>query len=335
MNFEKGGTELINNIDVRNLISENGKDGLIKELVSGLTAVKPYISSKFFYNDRGSELFEQITGLEEYYPSRIEKDILGRYGNDLFNNTKARNIIELGSGDCSKISLLLEAIPGEKLSEFTYVPVDVSKAAILKSAEKIVESFPDLGVEGYILDFTTHFNELPSGDGSIICFFGSTIGNFDQNESLELVKSISSSMSKDDTLLIGFDRIKDIDVLNAAYNDLSGITEIFNKNILSVVNSIIDSDFEADDFEHFAFFNRTHSRIEMHLEARRDITVHSPKFEQDLIIRKGERIHTENSYKYSSRMINELAKAANLKVYKEYSDSRNWFSLVVFSKSQR
>jgi L-histidine N-alpha-methyltransferase len=332
MNFDNQNTALLDNIELKNLLSENGKSGLINEIVHGLQSSYPNISSKFFYNDRGSELFEDITNLDEYYPSRLEKELLKKHTSSILGTSKGKDIIELGSGDCSKISLLLDGIPSDELPHYSYIPVDVSKSAILQSAGQLVQKFPNLSVNGQVLDFTSHFNELPLDSLSLICFFGSTIGNFDLKDSQELMKNIADSMNPEDILIVGFDRVKDISVLDAAYNDSLGLTDIFNKNILNVVNSIIDSDFNTADFEHVAFFNESNSRIEMHLEARRDITIHSPYLDTDFKMLKGERIHTENSYKYTTEMINGLAEVSGLKVINEYTDKRNWFSLVIFSK---
>jgi len=263
VNFEKSDIALQQNISLRNLLSENGKDHLVNEIVAGLTSESPYISSKFFYDDRGSSLFERITALAEYYPTRTEKEIIREYAPDILVNSKFEDIIELGSGDCSKISLLLDGVKENKLGKYRYVPVDVSKAAILQSANELIERFPVLKVDGHVLDFTTHIDQLTQKNPALFCFFGGTIGNFDRLDARNLLSEIRNKMSDNDVLLVGFDMIKDQVLLNAAYNDSLGVTDDFNLNILNVVNSIIGSDFKTADFKHFAFFNSRKSDLQL------------------------------------------------------------------------
>ncbi|MDX2413551.1 MAG: L-histidine N(alpha)-methyltransferase [Bacteroidales bacterium] len=334
MDFNTSDVALKQNIRIVNFLKENGKDDLINEIVRGLISERPRISSKFFYDDRGSALFERITALKEYYPTRTEKSIIREFAVDILKGNTVEDIIELGSGDCSKISLLLEGIQTKDLSKYRYVPVDVSKAAILQSANELALKFQELRIDGYVLDFTTHIDQLEKRNPALFCFFGGTIGNFDRADGLNLLSEIRSIMSEDDILLLGFDMIKDPALLNAAYNDSLGITAEFNVNILNVVNSIIGSDFDTADFEHFAFFNSHESRIEMHLIAKRDLTLNSPYLSDNLLIKQGSRIHTENSYKFSPEMIEQLAYGAGLVISNNYSDNNNSFSLVEMRRAR-
>ncbi len=190
MNFNTTEVALKQNISIVNFLKENGNIDLVNEIVTGLVSKRPHISSKFFYDDRGSALFERITALEEYYPTRTEKEIIREFAADILTGGNVEDIVELGSGDCSKISLLLEGIQTKDLSKYRYVPVDVSKAAILQSANELVKRFPDLRVDGYVLDFTTHINQMEKINPALFCFFGGTIGNFDRADGLNLLSEI-------------------------------------------------------------------------------------------------------------------------------------------------
>lgn len=332
MNFE---SELIltqSRIIIKNMLPEIGEEDMQKEILAGLSADQKNISSKYFYNETGSFLFEEITHLEEYYPTRTEKSILKRIASGLMDTYSDYDIIELGSGDCSKISILIDAITEAEIKSIQYLPLDVSQSAIQKAAKGLTKNNPKINVEGYVVDFTSQFDVIHRSNPALICFFGSTIGNFEKESSMELMKNISNHMKKGDVLLLGMDLIKPEPILKAAYNDKKGVTATFNKNILNAVNEIIKSDFNPDDFDHLAFFNNNISRIEMHLVAKKNITIKSPYLKEELIINKGEKIHTENSHKYNSTNILEIAHATGFKTKNTYTDDKNWFAVVEFIK---
>jgi len=286
----------------------------------------------FFYNREGSLLFEEITHLEEYYPTRTEKGILKQMAPALMKQYKGYEIIELGPGDHSKISILLNAAAGINHGSMKYLPLDISQPALRNSAEQLVRTFPNLHVEGYAVDFLSQFGSVQREQAAIICFFGSTIGNFEWERSLELLFNIGKKMKKGDVLLLGMDMVKPEPLLQAAYNDAGGVTEAFNKNILNSVNDLIQSDFHKEDFDHLAFFNKERSRIEMHLVARRDLEVHSEHFSEDLLFKKGETIHTENSHKYSSGHIREIVDLTGLQLNRTHTDELGWFAVTEFQK---
>ncbi len=327
-------TEIIEakSIRILNHLNELGIDNIRKEIRDGLTSTPKYISSKFFYDEKGSKLFEEITRLPEYYPTRTEKSILKRIAPKLMNNLKSTDIVELGSGDCSKINILLEAINPENLQTINYIPVDVSQSAIQESAEQLVIKFPDLIINGLVADFINQIDLVPSKRKRMFCFLGSTLGNFNEQEANDLLKNLNSNMNSGDTFLLGLDLVKPVHILHDAYNDDQNITAEFNKNILNVVNEIIESDFKLDDFEHYAFFNSPQSRIEMHLKANKDVSINSPYNSSPIHIKKGEFIHTENSYKFSMDRIKELEQITNLKIQQVFADENNWFALVLFQK---
>jgi L-histidine Nalpha-methyltransferase len=310
--------------------TDNGAEA--DEILGGLLASRKSLPCKFFYDEAGSQLFEQITRLDEYYPSRTEKSIMQRNGGVLMRGVAGASLIEIGSGDCSKISLLLQALPARTLETLTYVPVDVSSSAIEESRCKLQGNFAGIHVHGLEADFMQQIDLVLQYEKRIICFFGSTIGNLDRLEALRFVAKLGKLMKTGERLLLGLDMVKDRAVLEKAYNDEKGLTAKFNKNIIKVANKKIQTDFEPEHFRHHAFFDEQKLRIEMHLVATRDMTVKSPLFERDLKIRQAETIHTENSHKFTSDHIGEFAQAGGLSVRAVHTDSQRWFALVDYIK---
>jgi L-histidine N-alpha-methyltransferase len=306
---------------------------IIQEICDGLLLKQKTISSRFFYDKKGSELFEKITKLPEYYPPQVEKELLEQIAPWLISNTKATDIIELGSGDCSKISILLDAIDKKQLQNYRYYPVDISESALKKATETLRKKYAGLTVKQFVANFIKHINGLPGTDSNrLLLFFGSTIGNLTRDQSLSFVKKIKNLMAPGDLFLIGFDRVKDKDVLEKAYNDTQGITAAFNLNILNVINKHIQSNFNANDFKHHAFYNENKNRIEMHLKAQKAMRIESRELSQEISFEKGETIHTENSHKFTKEQIKKIAIEAGLPIQKIYSDEKEWFSLVLFQK---
>lgn len=332
MNFVNEELISLDRISISNLLQQIGPEDVREEIIAGLTAGEKHISSKYFYNESGSALFEEITKLEEYYPTRCERAILERISPSLMKNLRGYDIIELGSGDSSKISILLKAAAQEQIGQLSYLPLDISQSAILNSAEDLVRRFPDIRVDGYAVDFTSQFKLIRRDRPAIICFFGGTIGNFEWDAALELLKNISLQMKKGDIFLMGMDLVKPEALLHAAYNDHQGITAAFNRNILNTVNELISSDFQADNFNHRAFFNHAGSKIEMYLVARNDMLISSPHIKGGLRIFKGEAIHTENSHKYSRKHIQDMAEYSGLNLHKTHTDEKGWFALTEFHK---
>jgi len=319
-------------ISISNHIKDLGIDNIRKEIIEGLTAQKKYISSKFFYDDKGSKLFEKITSLPEYYPTRTEKGILKAVAPELMSHLKNTDIVELGSGDSSKITILLKGINSENIPSINYIPVDVSHSAIQKSAKELIKQFPDLTINGLVADFINQLDLIPYKNKRMFCFLGSTLGNFDENIATEFLQNLRSNMKVGDKLLLGVDLVKPLNILQNAYNDKQNVTAEFNKNILAVVNEIIESNFNQKDFEHKAFFNENESRIEMHLVAKRDVTINSPYLKTGLQLKKGEDIFTENSYKFSLDRIKDIHNSMGLDIKDIYSDENKWFALILSEK---
>ncbi len=332
MDFQQREVSVIERIEISNLLPEIGVESIQNEMLEGLQRSEKYISSKFFYNEKGSVLFEQITQLKEYYPTRTEKSILTKTAPSLMEGVYDTQIVELGSGDCSKISILLDAISNANYSNINYIPVDVSSSAIETSADGLINRYPDLNIQGYVADFMGNLDFLPHADKRLLCFFGSTIGNLLKIDAEAMMKRISAAMNKGDKLLLGMDLVKEEAILNAAYNDAEGVTAAFNKNIVNKVNDVIGTSFDAEKFEHNAFFNKEKMRIEMHLIATENMTQFSPYSPTEIWIKKGESIHTENSHKYTFEDIDLFAKISGLVLKTIHTDENKWFGLAEFIK---
>ena len=317
-------------VELINYLPNIGIDNVKQEIFDGLKSTPKYISPKFFYDGKGSELFEQITKLEEYYPTRTEKNIISNKVYELGINFENLDIVELGSGDSSKISLLLEQIPQKLIHTINYFPVDISKSAIEKSSNDLKTKFQLKSITGVVVDFFHQMHLIPKTSRRLFCFFGSTIGNFSRKQAEDFMNALGKSMQKEDMLLIGMDLVKNIDVLEAAYNDKKGITALFNTNILNVVNNLSGTNFIENNFEHYSFFNTKESRVEMHLRALKDVDI---ELDSEIIkINKGELIHTENSQKFTLSDIDTIAGWANMSRNKTLTDYNNWFSLNYFVK---
>ncbi len=332
MNFTKTETLTEERINLVNYLPHIGIEKVKEEILKGLQASPKYISPKFFYDQKGSELFEEITKLVEYYPTRTEVSILSSIVKDLDIEFTDLSIVELGSGDASKIRLLLQQIPIEQLSTIRYYPLDISQSAIEKASEKLVEEYPMLSINGIVADFFHQLNMIPKTGKRLFCFFGSTIGNLDMSEIREFMELLGSEIQTDDSLLLGLDMVKVIAVLEKAYNDDQQITAGFNKNILNVVNRLAGTDLNPGEFEHLAFYNKEKGRIEMHLKARKDIVITFNSETDSIHINKGETIHTENSHKFSREDIQTMGSLAGLNIEKIFTDERQWFSLVHYRK---
>ena len=317
-------------ITITGMEDHESNQEIIAEILAGLSAPQKTISSRFFYDDDGSALFEKITGLPEYYLARTEISILEKAGPAVVNNPAVRNIVELGSGDWSKISILLDTMPWHRFGEIIYTPVDISKSSLEKSASALVKKYPGIRIQCMLSDFMKDHLKIPRNGNRLICFFGSTIGNLGTTREVLFLSGLKALMAPGDQLLVGFDMVKDIGILEKAYNDAQGITAAFNKNILNVVNRHVKTNFDPGCFEHLSFYNTRDQQIEMHLKALSDIKVSSPYQESDIFLRQGETIHTENSQKYHPGYIRQLATRAGLRVKEIYTDPRQWFSLVHF-----
>lgn len=312
-----------------------GLDNAKTDIITGLLAEKKYISSKYFYDSLGSALFEEITRLDEYYLTRTEKSILKNLCNQPDFDLSHTDIIDLGSGGPQKIEILFRHTPVGRRKNIRYYPVDISPRALKTAARYLKEKFPWLRIEGVVTDFINKLELIPKNKQKrLFCFFGSTIGNLSREQGKRFCRKIESLMAAGDVFLLGLDMVKDQQILFDAYNDRQNITARFNKNILNVVNNLIETAFNPDLFQHLAFYNPGDQRIEMHLEALTDMTVDSGCTQQVFELKKGETIHTENSHKFTKQHIREFQKASGLKARHIHSDKNRWFSLVELVKTE-
>lgn len=317
---------------IEDFMPKVGESSIREEMINCLRENPKKLPSMYFYDHHGSELFEMITNLDEYYPPKIEIPLLRSTAQKLKQELKDCDLVELGSGDCSKISVFLDEIPEEIRQTIVYFPVDVCKQAIEKSACNLQDTYPEMNIHGITADFLEHIEKIPAQRRRFFCFFGSTIGNLTEVQAMKFMTDLGKVMKNNDRLLLGVDMVKDIEIIEKAYNDSQGITAEFNKNILKVANGHIKTDFYPEEFEHVAFFNKNFSRIEMHLKAKKDLKVTSPFLKDQIIFKKGETIHTENSHKYTVDGINKMANAAGLSVENIFNDDKKWFSLVEMVK---
>ncbi|MBB2960733.1 L-histidine N(alpha)-methyltransferase [Methylobacterium sp. R2-1] len=303
-------------------MSENGL--FLADVWDGLGASPKALPAKYFYDAAGSALFEQITALPEYYPTRTELGILDERGPDIAALLpEGAALVEFGSGSTAKLRRLLRHLPG--LS--AYLPVDVSGDFLREQAETLRGDFPDLTVEPVVADFTRPFT-LPEGfkGRALAGFFpGSTIGNFEPGEAAHLLDVFGRILGTGAMLVLGVDLVKDRAVLEAAYDDAAGVTAAFNLNLITRINRELDGEIDPDSFAHRAFFNEAASRIEMHLVSRRAQTVRVAG--RSFAFAEGESIHTENSYKYTLDGFRALAARAGWASLEAWTDPDGLFSL--------
>lgn len=293
------------------------------ELIAGLKSSQKSINPKYFYDHTGSQLFEEITTLPEYYPTRTEVAILREQASNIAELLgDSVYVVEPGAGSCEKIRYLLDAIKPE-----CYLPMDISPEFLQQSVDQLVDDFEWLNVHPIAADFSQAL-ELPAftNQGKVVVFYpGSTIGNFSPDQAVNFLKRVAHWIGDNGGILLGTDLQKDVDVLHAAYNDKQGVTEKFNLNILNNVNSVLDSNFDTNKFSHRAFYNKDDNRIEMHLVADKDHQVLVD--DTTIAFEKGETIHTENSYKFTLDGIGQLAEQAGLRLQHSWCDKNKLFSM--------
>ncbi len=317
------------------------KNNFAKDVMIGLSEDNKHIDSKYFYDYFGSNLFEQICVQPEYYPTRVEFDII-RENTDMIQQclgiNEPINIIELGSGSSKKTRKILEHYLSFQ-KKLNYLPIDISKNILVETTERLSTELSNLNVHFINEEYhegiknAKRYLKLLSNDHykNLILFLGSSIGNFEFFDASIFLKKIRNEMNKDDFILIGFDLQKDKEILENAYNDKSQITSKFNLNLLFRINRELDGEFNLDDFSHFAFYNQDYKRIEMHLVSNKNQNIKINHINKTFQFKENEKIHTENSYKYNKKMIQQLANLSGLQIIKEFTDKDNLFSLVLFN----
>jgi L-histidine N-alpha-methyltransferase len=305
---------------------------IVEDVSESLLKSPRSLSPKYFYDERGSELFDQICSTPEYYPTRTENTLLKKYAVDIIRKTQPEQILELGSGYSVKTRRLFDACQHISHS-CTYAPFDVCEEALIESAQKLSEEYQWLDLKPLLGDYNAGLGNLPTAHGShLYVFLGSTIGNFEQHEALAFIEELYNVMRTGDHLLIGVDRVKRTDVLHAAYNDSQGITAEFNLNVLHVLNRELNADFDVEAFSHSATFNTEKERIEMRLTSNKEQKVNIEELDKTIHFNKDESILTEISQKYTYLGIEEMLTSANFSITDHYEDENEYFSLVLASK---
>ena len=301
---------------------------MLAEVRAGLAAVQKRLPPKYFYDQRGSELFEEITRLPEYYPTRTERGILEEWMPELVAGLRPRALAELGAGSAQKTRIILEAMRQAGTGQ-VYVPIDVSAAFLRQTARELESDYPGLLVRPVVADLSRELALSPGlPEPLLLCFLGSTIGNFHASAALKLLRRVRNVLRSADRFLLGVDLRKDRRVLAAAYNDSQGVTADFNLNMLRVLNRRLGSDFDLSAFEHRAFYNRTAHRIEMHLVSRRDQVVTVPGI-GEVDFAEGETIRTEISCKYDRQSVLDLFTDAGLRLEAWRTDPDTYFALAL------
>ena len=296
------------------------------DALAGLTATPKSLPPKWFYDERGSELFDKITRLDEYYPTRAEREILAAAATEIATATRATTLVELGSGTADKTRLLLDALrDGGTLA--SYVPVDVSESALVTAASRMLARYPGLQVQAVLSDFQEHLGLPEAGGARLVAFLGGTIGNLLPAERAEFLTSLRARLRSGDALLLGTDLVKDPAVLVAAYDDAAGVTAEFNKNILRVLNAELGGDFDLDEFEHVAVWDAEAEWIEMRLRSAVDQTVLLPAIELSVPFNAGEELRTEISAKFRRYGVAAELAAAGLELRSWWTDSQSRFGL--------
>jgi L-histidine Nalpha-methyltransferase len=295
---------------------------LRQDVIEGLTATPKTLPPKWFYDERGSELFEEITRLDEYYPTRRERAILVERAAEIAALTGADTLLELGAGSGEKTRLLLEA-----LAPMTYIPVDVSGDFLAAAAEQIARDHEGLAVHAVVADYERHLDLLPTSGRRLIAFLGGTVGNMVPAERIAFLGGLRATMSQGDALLLGADLVKDPGRLVRAYDDARGVTAEFNLNVLRVINGRLDADFDVTGFEHVALWDAEQEWIEMRLRSAVDQTVRVGALDLEVSFAAGEELRTEISAKFRRSRLEAELTAAGLVLDHFWTDRDGDFSL--------
>lgn len=308
------------------LTPEDAAHALRADVRAGLTANPKWVSPKWFYDAVGSALFEDITRLPEYYPTRAEREVLAERAGEIAAATGAHSLVELGSGSSEKTRLLLSALREHgTLREF--VPQDVSVSALTEAAHAIMADYPGLRVHGVVGDFTQHLSLLPGESPRVVAFLGGTIGNLIPEEREKFLRTVRDVLEPGEWLLLGTDLVKDRDTLVRAYDDAQGVTAEFNRNVLNVLNREVGGDFDVDAFEHVALWNAEQEWIEMRLRARRAMTVTLAELGLTVEFREGEELRTEVSAKFREEGVKGELEDAGFSLHRWWTDAEGRFAV--------
>lgn len=320
----------------------------LRHVIEGLAASpQKYLLPRYFYDERSSQLFERICVQPEYYLTRTEAQILKACCHDIVDATcsgaKHVNVVELGSGSSIKTRILFRAlIASEHRFKIEYIPIDISRSALVESANLISGDFPELSVRQIVGDYAGGLETAAkliqkrsrgTSERKIVLFLGSSIGNMDEDEACDFLRMLYNSLGDDDWLLVGFDLEKDRRTIERAYDDAAGVTALFNLNVLERINRELGGKFDTSAFSHSALYNEVLHRAEMHLVSAKDQSVLIGAAGKSFTFARGESIHTESSYKYSVERIEALAGRCGLKAASHYTDGKKWFDLCLLRRA--
>jgi L-histidine Nalpha-methyltransferase len=322
------------------LFLDKSRNEFGNDILVGLSnIIQKSIPSKYLYDDIGSELFEKITLQSEYYPTKTEIKILEDYSNEIIKRFQKETVlIELGSGSSKKTKFLFNELL-KKQNQLYYFPIDISfnfLASVVTNLENSLKNVIVKGIPSEYIDGINHCNNILFENNielknisRLIIFLGSSIGNFEIDDARNFLKDVRVHITNDDFLLVGFDLIKDISLMESAYNDANNITAMFNLNLLNRINKELGGNFIIKNFSHKAFYNMDKKRIEMHLVSIKEQQVFISSLNKEIVFRKNETIHTESSYKYSPDDISRLIKRAGFSIEREFFDENNWYELAL------
>lgn len=322
-------------LQIKNLLDKtfaaNQLDG--QDVIQGLTQTLKTLPPKYFYDHLGSELFEKICTLPEYYPTRTESAIFSRYAQEIAQLTGSCELVELGSGSATKTRILLDAYQSKGLP-LHYVPVDVSGTMLKDSSQQLLCEYPRLSIHGLISTYEPALQSLPAVKltNRMVMFIGSTLGNLSPKQCEQFLKQVSAALAPGQFFLLGLDLQKDIATIEAAYNDTQGITASFNLNMLRHLNYRYDGDFCLDNFCHQAIYNTNAHQIEMYLISQKRQTVTLNQLAVTVTFEKGERLLSEISRKFNPVQISDQLANHNLRVLKTFTDERRWFGVILAQK---
>jgi L-histidine N-alpha-methyltransferase len=325
-------------LQIQDLSGNMVRSSFAEDVRLGLLSRPRRLFPKYFYDELGSQLFEAICLLPEYYLTRAENEIMERHAGEMVSEVKGyKRLLEMGSGSAWKTRRIIEAILLEQ-SDLLYIPVDISATALETSSRVLLQAYPRLRIKGVAGDYYSGLEAIgadgsPSEGRTLALFLGSNIGNFDRDEARTFLHALRGVLAPGDALLLGADLKKEREQLEAAYDDALGVTAAFNLNLLSRINRELDADFDLRAFRHRAHYNEEAGRIEMHVESLRAQTVRVRKLDLELQFQEGERIHTENSYKYDATELSELAARTGFTLSRTWLDSGMRFSSNLFVAS--
>ena len=302
------------------------RQALEADVRAGLTASPKTLPPKWFYDARGSVLFDEITRLPDYYPTRCEREVLAERSTEIAAQTAADTLVELGSGTSEKTRLLLDALRDAGTLR-RFVPFDVDESVLTMASKQVVEEYPGVEVHAVVGDFERHLSELPTGGRRLIAFLGGTIGNLRPDQRAILLSALSASMAPGDSLLLGTDIVKDPARLVAAYDDPTGVTADFNRNVLRVLNRELGGDADTDAFRHIALWDAEHEWIEMRLQAESAQTVRLAALDLTVEFTEGEQLHTEISTKFRPEGVRAEVGAAGLELGGWWTDGAGDFGV--------